>query len=383
MDPKANLHFDINQTPDDLRLRLAQSSIVGVAQHYFTKDFSNTTTFLMTRKLMLLQCTWKETLDFYSWLSADHQITFWEELVNALTTNFGPAKFQNPDEYLCSIKQNGSVQEYRLEFVKRSSRVSNWPGHCLLGVFLNGLKEELRADVRIHKPRTVYNAMSLALEFESKIDYTRFGQNPKPNATTKTSSTINTPTETPSCIYPLRISDEGNQSRFTKALCFRSVLGIAINQELSNGSTHNFILDKLVNDLQLISQPITAFGVQIGDGNIIICNRMCKDVSLKLSNLLIIQDFYPFALGGDDVVLGIQLLATLSTVQANWAENSMIFTVNGQEHKLRGLKQATHNSTTCHHLAIKPFEEQLILGQIRLHLIDLRTSRFSRREAMI
>ncbi|GJU73742.1 retrotransposon gag domain, retroviral aspartyl protease [Tanacetum coccineum] len=101
-----------------------------------------------------------DALDLYSWLS-DGQVIFWEELVQAFTKNFGPAEFQNPDEFLCSIKQTGSVQEYRQEFAKRSSRVSNWPDHCLLGVFLNGLKDELKSDVRIHKPHTVYSAMSL------------------------------------------------------------------------------------------------------------------------------------------------------------------------------------------------------------------------------
>ncbi|MFS7995119.1 hypothetical protein Hanom_Chr12g01114301 [Helianthus anomalus] len=54
----------------------------------------------------------------------------------------------DPDEYLCSIKQTGTILEYQHEFVKRSSRVSNWPDNCLLGVFLNGLKEELKAKVR-------------------------------------------------------------------------------------------------------------------------------------------------------------------------------------------------------------------------------------------
>ncbi|KAH0693255.1 hypothetical protein KY285_020352 [Solanum tuberosum] len=87
-------------------------------------------------------------------------------------------QFQNPDEHLYNIQQTGSVQEYRQEFAKRSSRVTNWPDHCLLGVFLNGLKEELKSDVRIHKPRTVYRAMSLALEFENKLGTTRSNRVP-------------------------------------------------------------------------------------------------------------------------------------------------------------------------------------------------------------
>ena len=83
---------------------------------------------------------------------------------------------------------------------------------------------------------------------------------------------------------------------------------------------------------------------------------------MKLADLLITQDFYPFVLGGADVVLGMQWLATLNTVQANWAKNFMIFTVNGQEHKLQGLQPETHNSATCHHLTIEPFEEQPMIG---------------------
>nr|GEV55516.1 retrotransposon Gag domain, retroviral aspartyl protease [Tanacetum cinerariifolium] len=88
-----------------------------------------------------------DALDLYSWLSHDQIVIFWEELVQAFTRSFGLAEFHNPDEFLYSIKQTGSVHEYRQEFAKRSSRVSNWPDHCLLGVFLNGLKDELKSDV--------------------------------------------------------------------------------------------------------------------------------------------------------------------------------------------------------------------------------------------
>ncbi|KAH0661060.1 hypothetical protein KY290_027033 [Solanum tuberosum] len=71
--------------------------------------------------------------------------------------------------FITQHRQTGSIQEYRQEFAKPSSRVTDWPDHCLLGVFMNGLKEELKSDVRIHKPRTVYKAMNLAMEFEQKV----------------------------------------------------------------------------------------------------------------------------------------------------------------------------------------------------------------------
>ena len=109
-------------------------------------------------------------LDTYTWISSRKTIHYWDELVQILNEQFGPAEFQNPDAFLCKIKQTGTVNEYKQEFVSRSSRVTGWPEHCLLGVFLNGLKEELQADVKIHKPRTVYKAVSLAMEIETKIN---------------------------------------------------------------------------------------------------------------------------------------------------------------------------------------------------------------------
>ncbi|KAC9449880.1 hypothetical protein E3N88_45828 [Mikania micrantha] len=125
-----------------------------------------------------------DALDLFSWLSSEQVITEWDELILVFQKHFGPPEFQNPDEYLISVRQTGSVQEYRQEFARRSARVSNWPDHCLLGVFIHGLKEELKSDVRIHKPRTVYKAMSLALEFESKLSHTR--PQKFPNTTSKT-----------------------------------------------------------------------------------------------------------------------------------------------------------------------------------------------------
>ena len=110
-----------------------------------------------------------DALDLFSWINAERTLLYWDDLVKAFSEHFGPPEFLNPDEHLCSIRQTGSVQEYRQEWARRVARVSNWPDHCLLGVFLNGLSDSLRSEVRIQKPRTVYRASSLALEFEKKL----------------------------------------------------------------------------------------------------------------------------------------------------------------------------------------------------------------------
>ncbi|KAK1409444.1 hypothetical protein QVD17_35970 [Tagetes erecta] len=368
-----------------------------------------------------------DALDLYSWLSVEQELSYWEELVDAMQKHFGPPEFQNPDEYLCSIRQTGSVHEYRQEFSRRSARVSNWPDHCLLGVFLNGLKEELKADVRIHKPRTVYKAVSLALEFESKLNHSRhekktnWNSSLKPDAkpfthTTPSSSSTNQLKAEPK--PPTRITDAEKQSRFLKGECFRcgdkygpghrcksgtfkvleaddevdeqpvieptnlndinedtaeislhailgkshpttmKVHGMLNSTEVlilvDGGSTHNFISDVLVNELKLVTQLVTPFGVQIGNGDIIRCSRVCKNLSLSVDDLKITQDFHPFSLGGADLVLGVQWLATLNTVHANWKDMFMVFTIDGKKYKLQATPSGPQQSSSFQHLAIDP-----------------------------
>nr|GEY16782.1 hypothetical protein [Tanacetum cinerariifolium] len=335
-------------------------------------------------------------------------VIFWEELVQAFTRSFGLAEFQNPDEFLCSIKQTGS------EFAKRSSRVSNWPGHCLLGVFLNGLKDELKSDVRIHKPHTVYSAMSLALEFESKLATHRHGKNVSWTPNSKSFQPDPKPTFTPIPTssqpkYTPRIPDTEKQNRFLKGECFRcgnkygpghrcktgtlKVLEAEEDMEeppvtqffnpiltkrkrlksvchailakphpttmkvrdnlhstevlilIDGGSTHNFISDVLVNELKLTSKPMAPFGVQIGNGDIIRCSNICKNLLVQVNELKITQDFHPFSLGAADLVLGIQLLATLNTVQANWKEMFMVFEIDGKQYKLQGVVSGPQKSS--------------------------------------
>lgn len=41
---------------------------------------------------------------------------------------------------------------------------------------------------------------------------------------------------------------------------------------IDGGSTHNFISDTLVHELKMPTKFINPFGVQIGNGDIIICN---------------------------------------------------------------------------------------------------------------
>ncbi|KAJ7947417.1 Transposon Tf2-1 polyprotein [Quillaja saponaria] len=106
---------------------------------------------------------------------------------------------------------------------------------------------------------------------------------------------------------------------------------------MDSGSTHNFVSESIVWELHLMMQYVTPFGIQIGNGDIIRCNSICRNLNVQLPRLKITQDFFPFSIEGADLVLGIQWLASLNIVQANWHEMFLTFTIDGQKKREQGV----------------------------------------------
>lgn len=53
-------------------------------------------------------------------------------------------------------------------------------------------------------------------------------------------------------------------------------------------------------------QIIPLFELQIENVDIICCNKICRDLQVKLPGSIFIQDYYPFSIGGVDLVLDIK-----------------------------------------------------------------------------
>ncbi|XP_070006003.1 uncharacterized protein [Nicotiana sylvestris] len=77
-----------------------------------------------------------------------------------------------------------------------------------------------------------------------------------------------------------------------------------------------------------------------GNGGIIRCNKVCRNLQIQLPGLTITQDHYPFVVGGVDLVFGIKWLASLNTIQANWKDMFIIFNWQGKRYKLQGVRSA-------------------------------------------
>lgn len=72
----------------------------------------------------------------------------------------------------------------------------------------------------------------------------------------------------------------------------------------------------------------------------------CKNIKLKMQRYEFVVDAYVLALGGCDVVLGVQWLSALGTILWNFNELTMRFSHKDREVLLRGLvlTHLVHNS---------------------------------------
>lgn len=87
---------------------------------------------------------------------------------------------------------------------------------------------------------------------------------------------------------------------------------------IDSGATHNFITQRLVDDLKLPLTDTANYGILLGSGPPIKGKGVCKGVVLSLGDLTVVENFIPLDLVGVDVVLGMIWLHTLGETRVNW-----------------------------------------------------------------
>ncbi|GJR04102.1 peroxidase 64 [Tanacetum coccineum] len=78
------------------------------------------------------------------------------------------------------------------------------------------------------------------------------------------------------------------------------------NNRIIRGTSARYRPDKMLEFSLTRGRRILPTYEKSGYGDVIRCGQICKDLSLQVNDLKIIQDFHPFSLGGADLVLGIQ-----------------------------------------------------------------------------
>ncbi|KAJ9541667.1 LOW QUALITY PROTEIN: hypothetical protein OSB04_028173 [Centaurea solstitialis] len=139
---RAEVYFEVQGTPANIKVKLAKLSMEGATIHWFNLLWATT-----------------ENLT-------------WEKFKQALIERYGGRQSDNPFEELKDLAQIGSVDEFITDFEFVSSQVSRLPEEQYLGYFLGGLRPEIRLRVRTFNPVNRIQAMKIARDVESELQGT-------------------------------------------------------------------------------------------------------------------------------------------------------------------------------------------------------------------
>lgn len=132
------------------------------------------------------------------------------------------------------------------------------------------------------------------------------------------------------------------------------LLGLLHAQQVSilvdSGSTHNFLDPCLLPRVQLWVTSTPLLHVKIANGDSIICLGKVEVVSLKVQGHSILTDFYIIALGGCDIVLGVQWLKTLGPVLWDFSRMTVQYTHLEIPTLLMGLSSTAFSMEGAHFL---------------------------------
>ncbi|KAJ9564989.1 hypothetical protein OSB04_000955 [Centaurea solstitialis] len=136
---RAEMYFEVQNTPENIKVKLAKLSMDGATIHWFNL------------------------------LNATEEDLTWVKFKRALIERYGGRKSDNPFEELKDLSQTGSVDEFIDEFEYISSQVNRLPEEQYLGYFLGGLRSDIRLRVRTFNPTNRIQAMKLARDVESEL----------------------------------------------------------------------------------------------------------------------------------------------------------------------------------------------------------------------
>ena len=178
----------------------------------------------------------KIALQWYRWYTKNKGPLRWNEFTKAVLHRFGPTDYDDPSEALSRLRQTTTVNAYQEAFENLSHKVDDLPENFLIGSFIAGLKDEIRLDVRVKQPKTLYETISVSHLIEERNLFQQkqgiqfrpaaYSNQPRPQPT-PTVGVLGPPP--PLCATPTsgnsqgpvrRITSQEARERREKGLCF-------------------------------------------------------------------------------------------------------------------------------------------------------------------
>ena len=107
-------------------------------------------------------------LVWFQWVEARKPNLSWGEFQNMLLERFRSSQDGTAYEELIGLRQLSSVADYRHRFELLSAPLKDMSDELLMGAFINGLREEVKAKLILIGPKDLAHASSLAQKIEDK-----------------------------------------------------------------------------------------------------------------------------------------------------------------------------------------------------------------------
>ncbi|XP_031257121.1 uncharacterized protein LOC116115112 [Pistacia vera] len=339
-------------------------------------------------------------LNWYQWVDTRAPILSWSSFKLALVERFRHLHQGIAYEALVALKQLGTVTEFREQFEALSAPLREVGEVLLMGIFTNGLKEELRAELRLCRPKTLIELIEQAYCIEErnwvlekikpKFNRTHIAQThnqtQKPdyfpwvssNPDLNHSNGWNTATKNVEHLHGVRsqnrswerggttptksdgfrwLTEADIQYKRERGLCFRCDEKFGPNHRCRNKSLQVLLMLEEEEDtereevtLEADDEPTSEDKTLklrglLGTEEVIVLvdsgashNFISHDLVHRLG--LSVEKGKAFEVmvgnGGADVVLGVAWLSTLGDVCANWKNLTMAFSREGRKVTLRG-----------------------------------------------
>ncbi|KMZ68775.1 hypothetical protein ZOSMA_22G00650 [Zostera marina] len=296
-----------------------------------------------------------EAAKWLSWKQLEAPICSWPTFCELLVDRFDDNKSDIPlSVQFARIEQQSTVRQYLADFEALAIRVHGFSSKFRLETFIAGLKPELRKEVLPHKPETVMEAWKLALFFEKKYSNPRrsFNNSNRLFESCDEKSTSEEPNHPISDILT-DVNDSPNQPSCVQQhsiirnsvpclLYFEGYIqGTKLDMLVGSGANLNFIRERHARELGLKIDAKKQFEVVMGNGNRIVCKRICSNVHLTISDSSFHVDFHVIPHLATDIILGMDWLESLGQVKFDFNNRTISFLSGGRNTTLRARGLAT------------------------------------------
>lgn len=105
---------------------------------------------------------------------------------------------------------------------------------------------------------------------------------------------------------------------------------------IDNGASHNFVSQRLVEELGLPINDTAPYPVSLGDGHRKVTTGCCENVAIVMGEAEVKEKLHLFEHGGVYVILRVEWLAKLGEVMINWRTMTMGYNMEGKRVLIQG-----------------------------------------------